>query len=139
MNQGKSWITRTPGVCGGEACVRHTRYTVWGLVEWKRLGLSDADLLEQHPELTPADLDAAWEYYDQHPQEIEQALWENEACMVEPGGRDVPPDLVRRGRRLGMSDERIRTAFQPPLTQAELEDILIRAAPATGTAPERKA
>ena len=35
-------IRKTPGVCGGEACIRDTRITVRGLVEWHQQGLSDA-------------------------------------------------------------------------------------------------
>ena len=37
----KSWVTATPGVCGGEPCIRNTRHTISGLVEWKQLGLTD--------------------------------------------------------------------------------------------------
>jgi uncharacterized protein (DUF433 family) len=75
-----SWVEKTPGVCGGDACIRKTRIPVWGLIEWRRLGLSDAEIREQHPDLTPADLEAAWEYYAQHPEEIDQAIRENEAA-----------------------------------------------------------
>ncbi len=28
----KSWVQKTPGVCGGDACIRNTRITVHGLV-----------------------------------------------------------------------------------------------------------
>jgi uncharacterized protein (DUF433 family) len=77
MNEAASWITRTPGVCGGDACIRDTRHTVSGLVEWRRLGLSDARILEHHPDLTQADLDAAWGYYEGHRDEIEQAIRED--------------------------------------------------------------
>lgn len=74
-----SWIEKTPGVCGGDACVRDTRHTVHGLVASKRLGLGDDQILLRHPDLTRADLDTAWEYYDQHRQEIDRALQEEEA------------------------------------------------------------
>jgi uncharacterized protein (DUF433 family) len=73
----KSWIQKSPGVCGGEACVRNTRHTVAGLVEWKKQGLTDARILEHHPDLTQADLEAAWAYYDAHREEIEQTLKED--------------------------------------------------------------
>ena len=73
----KSWVQKTPNVCGGSACIRKTRYTVYGLVEWKQLGLTDARILEHHPDLTQADLDAAWAYYEKHPDEIEVAIREN--------------------------------------------------------------
>jgi uncharacterized protein (DUF433 family) len=77
-SQPMSWISKTPGVCGGDACIRKTRHTVWGLVEWRRLGLSDVEILERHPDLTPADLDVAWEYAEQHRGEMEQAIREND-------------------------------------------------------------
>jgi uncharacterized protein (DUF433 family) len=71
-------VEKTPGVCGGDACIRRTRHTVWGLVEWRRLGLSDAEILERHPDLTAADLEVAGEYSRQHPEEIDQAIREND-------------------------------------------------------------
>lgn len=77
MNAVASWISKTPGVCGGDACIRTTRHTVHGLVEWKQLGLTDQRILEHHPDLTQADIDAAWTYYAEHPTEIERAIREN--------------------------------------------------------------
>ena len=70
----KSWVQTSAGVCGGEPCIRHTRHTVTGLVEWKKLGLSDDRILEHHPDLTPADLEVAWAYYDSHREDIDRAL-----------------------------------------------------------------
>ncbi|MDB5306486.1 MAG: hypothetical protein JWO38_688 [Gemmataceae bacterium] len=52
-------IQKTPGVMGGEACVRRTRIPVWTLVLARKLGRTDADLLADFPGLVPADLDAA--------------------------------------------------------------------------------
>ena len=72
------WVEKTPGVCGGDACIRSTRITVWGLVERRSLGASDAELLDDIHGLTQEDLKVAWEYYDQHREEIEQAIRENE-------------------------------------------------------------
>lgn len=69
-----SWIEHAPDVCGGDARIRSTRHTVHGLVQWKQLGLSDERILEHHPDLMPADLQAAWWYYQTHKDEIEQAL-----------------------------------------------------------------
>jgi uncharacterized protein (DUF433 family) len=74
----ETWIQRAPGVCGGEACVRNTWHTVSGLVAWRRLGLSDTQILEHHPDLTGADLAVAWSYYRQHVAEIDQAIKEDE-------------------------------------------------------------
>jgi len=33
-----SWISKKSNRCGGDACVRDTRITVWGLVAYHRLG-----------------------------------------------------------------------------------------------------
>jgi uncharacterized protein (DUF433 family) len=60
MDTATSWISKTPGDCGGDACIRTTRHTVAGLVEWKQLGLTDARILEHHPDLSQADFEAAW-------------------------------------------------------------------------------
>lgn len=80
MNQAAraSWIEKNPGVCGGAARVRNTRHTVAGLVQWRRLGLTDERILEHHPDLNSSDLETAWAYYDQHPDEIEQRIREDE-------------------------------------------------------------
>jgi uncharacterized protein (DUF433 family) len=58
--------------------VRDTRITVWGLVAYRRLGMSDAQIREAVQGLTPADLEAAWEYAAVHPEEIDRAIRENE-------------------------------------------------------------
>ena len=73
-----SWIEKTPSVSGGDACIRKTRHTVWGLVDWRYLGLADERILQHHPDLTQADLDAAWTYYQQHQEEIDRAIRANE-------------------------------------------------------------
>jgi uncharacterized protein (DUF433 family) len=72
-----SWVEKLPGVCGGDARIRTTRIPVWGMVEWRNLGLSDAEILTRHPDLSQADLDAACDYYRQHPDEIDQAIRDN--------------------------------------------------------------
>ena len=74
----KSWVQKTPGVCGGKACIRNTRITVWGLVNSRRLGASDEQLLKSIVGLTPDDLRVAWEYSREHPAEIESNIRENE-------------------------------------------------------------
>jgi uncharacterized protein (DUF433 family) len=64
-----SWITKTPDRCGGDACLRDTRITVWGLVAYRRLGMSDTETMQAVQGLTRADLEAAWDYVAAHPQE----------------------------------------------------------------------
>lgn len=70
-------IRKTPGVIGGDACIRDTRVAVWMLVESKRLGRTDVELLTDHPGLMRDDLNAAWAYFAAHPEEIETAIREN--------------------------------------------------------------
>jgi uncharacterized protein (DUF433 family) len=41
------------------------------------MGLADPRILEHHPDLTQPDLDVAWEYYEGHKAEIDQAIKEN--------------------------------------------------------------
>jgi uncharacterized protein (DUF433 family) len=114
-------ITRTPGVCGGDACVRGTRIMVWLLVLLRRRGQPDAALLRDYPTLSTEDLDAAWDYYRLHPGEVEQALWVNIVAANHLPGAPVPAGALVQARLLGLSDDAIRAAFAPPLNQAELD------------------
>jgi uncharacterized protein (DUF433 family) len=74
-------IKKTAGVCGGDACIGNTRIPVWSLVHDRRLGMSDAKILQAFPGLTAADLVNAWAYAEAHPQEIGIAIQENEVAM----------------------------------------------------------
>ncbi len=70
-------ISKTPGVCGGDACIRGTRLAVWGLEEWRRAGWTDAKFFVAYPGLTRKDLLAAWAYVEANRDEIEAAIREN--------------------------------------------------------------
>lgn len=86
LSQGKTTIDgieKTPGVCGSSACIAETRITVWGLVEARRLGYSEADLLISYPSLTATDLAHAWAYAAAAPSEIEAEIQANTAVMEE--------------------------------------------------------
>ena len=72
-------ITKTPGVMGGSACIGLRRITVWLLVEARREGFTDDELLERYePPLTREELAAAWRYAEEHPEEIETDIRENQ-------------------------------------------------------------
>ena len=73
-----SWISKKPDRCGGDACIRETRIPIWVLVNYRRLGACDADVLRAYPRLTPPDLEAAWEYAARNEEEIDRAIRENE-------------------------------------------------------------
>jgi uncharacterized protein (DUF433 family) len=113
-------IQKTPNVCGGRACIRNTRIPVWLLVLSRRLGRTDAGQLEDYPGLSPADLDACWDYYRDHPIEIEQAIWLNATAANVPEGTPPPTWVVVSGRLLGLADQEIMGAFDPPLGPADL-------------------
>ncbi len=83
LSNGSQGITKTPGVCGGDACIAQTRIPVWSLVNDRRLGMSDARILEGFPHLTAADLVNAWAYADANSEEIASAIHENEEIMQE--------------------------------------------------------
>ena len=74
----KSWVQKTPGVCGGRACIRKTRITVWGLVNARRLGSADVQILQNIVGLTLEDIQVAWDYYREHQAEIDEDIRENE-------------------------------------------------------------
>lgn len=74
-------IRKTPGVLGGEACIGNRRVAVWMLVEARNVGISEGQLLTDYdPPLSRAELDAAWRYATAHPEEIAQAILENNSA-----------------------------------------------------------
>lgn len=73
-------IDSTPDVLGGEARIVRTRIPVWLLVQARRLGASEADLLHSYPTLRAEDLTNAWAYAQVHAEEIEQQILENETA-----------------------------------------------------------
>ncbi|KAB8329884.1 DUF433 domain-containing protein [Scytonema tolypothrichoides VB-61278] len=77
---GNPWrgIEKTPGVCGGDACISGTRIPIWVLVNARNLGVSEAQLLKDYPTLSATDLANAWVYATVYPEEITTAIRENE-------------------------------------------------------------
>ncbi len=73
-------VDSIPGVCGGEPCIVRTRIPVWVLEQARRLGTSEAELLQCYPTLRAEDLVHAWAYVRSHRDEIEQQIRENEAA-----------------------------------------------------------
>ncbi|MBW4604520.1 MAG: DUF433 domain-containing protein [Calothrix sp. FI2-JRJ7] len=81
LSNGSRGITKTPGVCGGDARIAKTRIPVWSLINYRRLGASDATILEAFPHLTAVNLVKAWAYADAHQSEMELAIRENDEVM----------------------------------------------------------
>jgi uncharacterized protein (DUF433 family) len=65
-------ISKTPGICGGKACIAGHRIRVMDIVVWhERRGLSPDEIVDAFPGLTLADVHAALAYYFDHREEIE--------------------------------------------------------------------
>lgn len=64
-------IECTPEVCRGDACIARTRIPVWPLERYRRLGVSERDLLDAYPILRVEDLANAWAYARIHTAEID--------------------------------------------------------------------
>lgn len=71
-------IEITPDVMGGAACIRNTRIAVWMLEQYRRLGMTDAEILRNYPTLTAEDLANAWNYVRSHRAEIDTQIADNE-------------------------------------------------------------
>lgn len=74
---GRRGISKTPGVCGGRACIEGTRMPVWSLVSHRQMGFTDSEILYSFPTMTPDDLKNAWAYYQMHQAEIDEDIREN--------------------------------------------------------------
>ena len=59
-------ITSEPGKRGGQPCVRGLRITVWDVLGWLGAGMSQAEILDEHPDLEPADFPDIYRYAAEH-------------------------------------------------------------------------
>ncbi|MEG5018624.1 MULTISPECIES: DUF433 domain-containing protein [unclassified Microcoleus] len=55
-------MSKTLGVCGGEACIKKRRLRVLMLVSFRPLAINQSKLLDNYPTLTATDLANAWAY-----------------------------------------------------------------------------
>jgi uncharacterized protein (DUF433 family) len=62
MNSLLERITIDPEVCGGKPCIKGTRIWVSLLLDFLADGMTEAELLEQYPQLTHDDVLAAIAY-----------------------------------------------------------------------------
>jgi uncharacterized protein (DUF433 family) len=73
-----SGVESSPGVCGGDPCIAGSRIPVWLLESYRRLGMTEAEILANYPTLRAVDLVNAWAYVDGHAEAIERQIRENE-------------------------------------------------------------
>jgi len=89
----KEHITKTPGVCGGRACIAGHRIRVMDIVAWHEHSKQTPDkIIESFPQLTRADIYAALAYYFDNREEI-AALFEQSRLADEFG--KTQPSLLR--------------------------------------------
>ena len=67
-------IQKTPGVCGGRACVGNTRIPVWTLISFFQQGATEADVMRAYPTLTADHLNLVQKYYETHRAEIDRDI-----------------------------------------------------------------
>jgi uncharacterized protein (DUF433 family) len=76
-------IEKTPGVCGGRACIAGHRVRVLDIVAWhERRGFSPDEIVDLFPGITLADVYAALTYYFDNRQEIEEDLGKSEEAAA---------------------------------------------------------
>src|SRR5262245_27173658 len=96
-------ITKTPGICGGRACIAGHRIRVQDIVGWhEKRGYSPDEIVDMFPGITLADVHAALTYYWDHREEIEAEFqkddeWAEKIQATIPS--KIPAEL--RGRRGG--------------------------------------
>jgi uncharacterized protein (DUF433 family) len=65
-----SRITIEPGKRGGQPCVRGLRITVYDVLEWLASGMSENEILNDHPDLEPADIRACLRFAAQRERRV---------------------------------------------------------------------
>ena len=54
----QDYITIEPGKRGGKPCIRSMRITIYDVLDWLASGMSEAEILDDYPELTRDDIRA---------------------------------------------------------------------------------
>ena len=62
MSSVSSRITIEPEKRGGKPCIRGLRITVWDVLGWLGAGMSEDEILDEHPDLEKADFPAVYQY-----------------------------------------------------------------------------
>src|SRR5579859_5977173 len=77
-------ISRTPGVCGGKACIAGRRVRVLDIVVWhEHQGVTPDEIVSHVPTITLADVHAALAYYFDHIEEIQREMRAERAYVDE--------------------------------------------------------
>lgn len=97
-------ITRTPGVCGGKACIAGHRVRVMDIVIWhEHMGMTADGIVDQIPTITLSDVYAALAYYFDHVEEIRDEMRQEER-FVDEFMKNNPSALEAKLKRLRDED-----------------------------------
>lgn len=85
-------ITKTPGICGGRACIAGHRIRVQDIVVWHEVrGYTVPEIVDMFPGISRADVHAALVYYYDNMEEIENAFRKDEELgRGQPAVADSP-------------------------------------------------
>lgn len=91
------YVERRPGVQGGRAVIKGSRFPVSSIVQNYRHGLTVEEILREFPQLRPAEVYDALSYYHDHREQVEQEIAE----LTDEAGakRSYPPTLHPRDGR----------------------------------------
>ena len=93
MNVITQHIAKTPGHCGGRACIAGHRVRVMDIVAWhEQRGYSPDEVVALFPGITLADVHAALAYYFDNREEIEREFREDEE-MSDRLARVIPSKI----------------------------------------------
>lgn len=62
MSAVTSRITVEPGKRGGQPCIRGLRITVWDVLGWLGAGMTEEQILDEHPDLEREDFPAVYRH-----------------------------------------------------------------------------
>jgi uncharacterized protein (DUF433 family) len=86
-------IEKTPGVCGGRACIVGHRVRVQDIVVWhEKRGFSPDEIVDMFPGISLADVYAALTYYFDNRQEIEDEFRKSDN-WAEWGKANIPSKI----------------------------------------------
>lgn len=97
-------ITKTPGVCGGKACIAGHRVRVMDIAVWyENMGMSADEIVTQIPSITLSDVHAALVYYYDHIEEIREEM-RKEDEFIEEFRRQNPSILQIKLKKLSSEE-----------------------------------
>jgi uncharacterized protein (DUF433 family) len=97
-------ITKTPGVCGGKACIAGHRIRVMDIViRYEHMGMSADEIVTDLPTISLSDVHSAMAYYYDHIEEIRKNI-QDEREFANEFKKKYASALEERLRRMRSED-----------------------------------